>query len=323
MFVSSRSRSSSLKLDESAQFAQPFCQCWGKNEPIPWQQLNFCSCGEDNEVNEWNWESPDDVVENARSSWVLVSEDQKQVTFHPYYSSGTAAVRGDTPLMLNNHYYWEVKVLTQTYGTDIMVGLGTSKADMQKDRFKFTSLLGQDAESYGLSYRGSIKHDAKVSRESDGFCRGSIVGVRLDMWRGTLQFYVNRKPQGVCFYNMRRHSALYPMLSSTAAQSSMRLIYAASWQASLLVDAAKVLASSVRQCNLPPGLLYTCKSQFWLTLPSEGDAVDDDDDFMDVSMETVPTTSSSQLIETLVAGPYINGFYVDSVDANSRIVIRQ
>jgi hypothetical protein len=26
--------------------------------------------------------------------------------------------------------------------------------------------------------------------------RGSIIGVHLDMWKGTLQFYLNRKPLG-------------------------------------------------------------------------------------------------------------------------------
>lgn len=67
-------------------------------------------------MSEWKWEQP----LNNGLSWVVISEDQKQVTFHPFYSSGTAAVRGDTPMLLNHHYYWEVKMLTDTYGTDIV-----------------------------------------------------------------------------------------------------------------------------------------------------------------------------------------------------------
>jgi SPRY domain-containing SOCS box protein 3 len=67
-------------------------------------------------VSEWKWEQP----EMNGLSWVVISEDKKQVTFHPSYSSGTAAVRGDTPLLPNYHYYWEVKMLTDTYGTDIV-----------------------------------------------------------------------------------------------------------------------------------------------------------------------------------------------------------
>ncbi|PZC85847.1 hypothetical protein B5X24_HaOG215209 [Helicoverpa armigera] len=80
--------------------------------------------------------------------------------------------------------------------------------------------------------------------------------------------------RSIAFYNLRRHQSLYPMISSTAAQSSLRLIYAASWQASLLVDAAKILATSVHgEVGLPPGLKHTLKSQFWLTLPNESNEI--------------------------------------------------
>lgn len=252
--------------------AKPYCQCWNKKGPVLWTQLGYCTCGEDNDVIEWGWTQHD----NSGSSWIVVSEDKKQVTFHPLYSSGTAAAKGDTPLLHNYHYYWEVKILTETYGTDIMVGLGSDKVNIVASQFVFTSLLGKDEESYGLSYTGAIRHNAVIAKDSAGFCRGSIVGVRVDLWRGTLEFYVNRKPQGLAFYNLRRHEALYPMICSTAAQSSMRLIYAASWRASLLVDAAKILASTLnsdRRSEIPPGLQYTLRSQFWLTLPSEGDDI--------------------------------------------------
>lgn len=72
-------------------------------------------CSHTISVSEWRWETPD-----SSSSWVVVSDDRKQVTFHPLYSSGTAAAKGDTPLVHNYHYYWEVKILTDTYGTDIV-----------------------------------------------------------------------------------------------------------------------------------------------------------------------------------------------------------
>ncbi|XP_013145740.1 PREDICTED: SPRY domain-containing SOCS box protein 3-like isoform X2 [Papilio polytes] len=249
---------------DADEVARPFCLCWDKKEPVQWRELSKCSCGEEEEVFEWKWSNPE-----ARSQ-VVMSDDGKQVTFHPYYSSGTAAVRGDTPLVHNNHYYWEVKMLSETYGTDIMVGIGSGK--VPDSQYTFTSLLGQDSESYGLSYLGPVRHDAAEVRGSAGFCRGSIIGVRLDMWAGTLEFFINRRPQGVCIYNLRRHEALFPMICSTAAQSTMRLIYSASWRASLLVEAAKSLASSTTlrpDVHLPPGLWNTFKSHFWLTLPTE------------------------------------------------------
>ncbi|KAI5637297.1 SPRY domain-containing protein [Phthorimaea operculella] len=174
--------------------AKPYCTCWNKRSPLTWRELaSRCTCGEDTEVSEWKWEPPND----STPSWVVVSEDQRLVTFHPFYSSGTAAIKGDTPLKHNYHYYWEIKMLTDTYGTDIMVGLGTNKVNISEPQFQFRSLLGSDAESYGLSYTGAVRHNATVTRDSAGFCRGTIIGVRVDLWRGTLEFYINRRPQGV------------------------------------------------------------------------------------------------------------------------------
>ncbi|XP_034832081.1 SPRY domain-containing SOCS box protein 3-like [Maniola hyperantus] len=315
--LSLRSRAS-----DSERHARPYCACWNnKKLPVSWSQLSACKCGEDNNVSEWKWEQP----QVSGSSWVVVSEDKKQVTFHPFYSSGTAAVRGDSPLLHEHHYYWEVKILTETYGTDIMVGIGTSKVNTSDSEFRFTSLLGQDGESYGLSYTGKVRHNAQSSQESAGFCRGSIVGVRVDLWRGTLEFYLNRKPQGVSFYNLRRHPILYPIVCSTAAQSSMRLIYSASWRASLLVDAAKTLAASLRsdrRTRLPPGLWYTFRSQFWLTLPTDGCDIDDDGDAVGTeTMETVKITTS--VLSEVLPTPYMNGFYVDGVERDYRVVIWQ
>lgn len=77
-----------------------------------------------------------------------------------------------------------------------MIGLGTNKVNISDSQFQFISLLGQDKESYGLSYTGAVRHNSTVAKESPGFCRGSIIGVRVDMWRGTLEFYINRQAQG-------------------------------------------------------------------------------------------------------------------------------
>ncbi|CAH0585452.1 unnamed protein product [Chrysodeixis includens] len=268
--LTSRSRG----FDDRQRAAKPYCQCWSDSRPAVWDNSSGCRCGEHSPISEWCWEAPD----TSSSSWVTITQNQKQVTFHPFYSSGTAAVKGDTPLVNDYHYYWEVKMLTEPYGTDIMVGLGTSKVDMADSLFKFTSFLGRDAESYGLSYTGALRHNATVTKDNTGFCKGSIIGVKVDLWQGTLEFYLNRKSQGISFYNLRRHQALYPMICSTAAKSSMRLIYAASWQASLMVDAVKILAASVHgELALPPGLQSTLKSQFWLTLPNQKCIIDEEE----------------------------------------------
>lgn len=43
---------------------------------------------------------------------------------------------------------------------------------------------------------GYIQHKGKMQPYGRPYGCGSIVGVHLDMWKGTLQFYLNRKPLG-------------------------------------------------------------------------------------------------------------------------------
>ncbi|KOB74450.1 SPRY domain-containing SOCS box protein, partial [Operophtera brumata] len=230
----------------TAKNAEPYCSCWQQNMKLVGPlEMNTCSCGEEDDIKEWRWEKPADSV----SDHVVLSENNQLVTFHPNTSSGTAFVKGDTPMEHNYHYYWEVKMLTNSYGTDIMVGVGSDKVDILEYRHKFTSGLGKTIESYGLSYTGRMLHASMkiIDRRFTGFCRGDML-----------------------FYNLRRHSVVYPMVCSTAVQSSFKIVYASSWKASLLVDALKILSASAKgdKIKLPLGLRNQLKSQFWITMPS-------------------------------------------------------
>lgn len=77
-----------------------------------------------------------------------------------------------------------------------MIGVGTSKVNLEVARLTFTSLLGHDSESWGFSYRGCVQHRGLMRKYGLPFAQGSLVGVHLDMWKGTLEFYLNRKPLG-------------------------------------------------------------------------------------------------------------------------------
>ncbi|CAH0577744.1 unnamed protein product [Chrysodeixis includens] len=217
---------------------QPFCNCWTwHDEKEPGNP--DCNCGEEIDMIHWRWEVP-----LRRDNWVVLHDDDKQVIFHPFYSSGTAAVRGNAPMELNRHYYFEVKMLTEPYGSDIMVGIGSDKLNLTDALYDFRSLLGGTEESYGISYTGAICQSSMVTHDSPGFVKGTIIGVKVDMFLGTLEFYLNREPYGIVVTDLRKHQVLYPMLSSTTAQSSLRLTYASSWDESLMVKAARALAAS-------------------------------------------------------------------------------
>lgn len=62
---------------------------------------------------EWTWDSV------HKSAAAEVSSDEREVRFHINYSSGTAAVRG-TRVMADQQYFWEVKMTTPVYGTDMV-----------------------------------------------------------------------------------------------------------------------------------------------------------------------------------------------------------
>lgn len=66
------------------------------------------------QVYEWEWDS---AFENPR---LQLDEKKLQVKFHPGYSMGTAGVRGNKPMSGGRHHYWEVKMMTPVYGTDVV-----------------------------------------------------------------------------------------------------------------------------------------------------------------------------------------------------------
>ncbi|XP_076666206.1 SPRY domain-containing SOCS box protein 3 isoform X2 [Andrena cerasifolii] len=219
-----------------------------------------CCCEENNGScvdYEWEWD------EDHATYGVVLSKQNSEVIFHNAFSCGTAAVRGNKLLEKGRHHYWEIKMLTPIYGTDVMVGVGTSKVNLNSTTTIFCSLLGLDQESFGFSYVGYIQHCGKKRNYGSYFGEGSLVGVHLDMWRGTLEFWLDRKPLGIAFTGLR-DIMLYPMVCSTAAQSKMRLTYSCSVPASLQTECLAVLKPSHKEylTAVYPGLRYLSESIF-------------------------------------------------------------
>ncbi|KAJ8681202.1 hypothetical protein QAD02_016989 [Eretmocerus hayati] len=214
-------------------------------------------CNERTTIYEWVW---DTSFETPR---LQLDNRNLEVKFHPGYSIGTAAIRGNKMMSKGRHHYWEVKMITPVYGTDVMVGVGTKKADLTSTTDSFCSLLGRDNESWGYSYRGYIQHSGQFKEYTACFKQGSIVGVHLDTWRGTLQFFLDRKPLGIAFTGLRGME-LYPMVCSTAAKSRMKVTYSCSMPASLQMECLSILRP-VQKAYLNtafPGLKYLSQSIF-------------------------------------------------------------
>ena len=117
-----------------------------------------------------------------------------------------------------------------------MIGIGSSTVDLDYSRTNFASLLGRDSESWGLSYLGIIQHRGEMKQFTTKLERDDVVGLHLDLWHGTLTIYNQGKLCGVAFCGLQ-NKELYPMLSSTAARTRMKL---------------------QRSCSLPTTLQYLC-----------------------------------------------------------------
>ncbi|GAB1868059.1 SPRY domain-containing SOCS box protein 3 [Camponotus japonicus] len=207
--------------------------------------------------HEWTWD------EKCSTSSIKLSNDNLTVTFHPVYSTGTAVARGNKPLEKGRHHFWEVLMITQIYGTDVMVGVGTANAELDNAGELFCALLGRDQESWGFSYKGYLQHDGKVYKYGTTFGQDNLVGVHLDTWSGTLQFFLNRKPLGVAFTRLN-NVMLYPLISSTMAQCTMKLTYSCSTPVSLQTACLAVL-SPLQKAYLSkafPSLRYLSENVF-------------------------------------------------------------
>ncbi|KAM3592092.1 uncharacterized protein V6R79_012466 [Siganus canaliculatus] len=219
---------------------ESFCQCERQEELGPDFGISSeCLCGEEDEGFDWEWD------DHYKSSGAFLSCDNRKVSFHSDYSCGTAAIRGTKELAEGQHF-WEVKMTSPVYGTDMMVGIGTSEVNLEKFKYSFGSLLGHDEDSWGLSYTGQFQHKGDKVKFSSRFGEGSIIGVHLDTWHGTLTFYKNRRCIGVAATKLQ-NKKFYPMVCSTAAKSSMKVI---------------------RACYTPTSLQYLCCARLRQMLPS-------------------------------------------------------
>lgn len=142
---------------------ESFCDCDNQSEASFCGSLHTahrgkdCRCGEEDEHFDWVW---DDL---NKSSATLLSCDNRKVNFHVEYSCGTAAIRGTKELGEGQHF-WEIKMTSPVYGTDMMVGIGTSDVDLDKYHHTFCSLLGRDEDSWGLSYTGAWGPEGRQAR---------------------------------------------------------------------------------------------------------------------------------------------------------------
>ena len=173
-------------------------------------------------VDHWSWDSA------SKSECISLSSDGKTAYFfdNPYsISRGTAGVRGTHPVS-SGVYYYEVQVKEPLYGTAVMFGYGSDSVRLHYDNFEYVNLVGKDAQSWGLSHKGTVWHMNKSKSFCEAFFdKDTIVGCLLNTHSRTLEYFINGVYMGCAFKNLDlENKVLYPIISSTATDVELELL---------------------------------------------------------------------------------------------------
>uniref|UniRef100_A0A2S2R044 SPRY domain-containing SOCS box protein 3 n=1 Tax=Sipha flava TaxID=143950 RepID=A0A2S2R044_9HEMI len=207
---------------------------------------------------EWGWDPLEATTD------VTIGNDSFHIVVHPNTSQGTGAVRGDMPFVPGQIYYWEIEVDGSHTATDMIIGVGTNDFNLKSSEDKYCSLIGSDKKSWGYSYMGVKHHNGERSAYGLRFDKKkTLIGVRLDMWRGTLEFFHNRNPLGVAFGKLNKEHLLYPMVCSTACRTQFTVKYCRSLPVNLQVLCLQVLDSN-NDSLIPSGLLKSVMDSWWI-----------------------------------------------------------
>lgn len=169
----------------------------------------------------WLWDRA------SLSSNACLSENGREVLFHPSVSRGTAAVRGSLGIS-EGICTWIIKLGPHVYGTDMVVGVCTEELNLSASLTSYKSLIGDDEFGWGLSYRGVRRHAGhEVSGPHCAFDAHAEVRLELDTLSQQLSVSVDGSPMKLAFSNLyeRGHCALFPVVASTAASTRMRLLH--------------------------------------------------------------------------------------------------
>ncbi|XP_002737573.1 SPRY domain-containing SOCS box protein 3-like [Saccoglossus kowalevskii] len=179
---------------------------------MPYNLPDSCS-------DNWCWNKRD------KSHEVKVFGKRNQsVLFHPNWSNGTAAVRGNDALN-NGRHYWEIDVSQRIFGTSMMFGVGTKRARLHVDAF--VNLLGENEESWGLSHKGLLwnRGESKIYTKPFRENEPTTIGILFDGVQGTLSYFKDGETLGVAFEGFKKiKEDIFPIISSTAAKTEMTLI---------------------------------------------------------------------------------------------------
>ncbi|GIX94818.1 SPRY domain-containing SOCS box protein 3 [Caerostris darwini] len=125
----------------------------------------------------------------------------------------TAVIKGTQP-MINDQFFWEVEIIYPSNDTDMTVGIGTVDFDLHPLDYQLIAILAKDGETWSILNIGTFYS------YGSWFMQGSVIGVHLDVWNGTLSFYRNKKYLGIACRGLKG-KVFYSMACSTLGHNEM------------------------------------------------------------------------------------------------------
>ncbi|RNA10696.1 SPRY domain-containing SOCS box 3-like [Brachionus plicatilis] len=195
----------------------------------------------------------------AKSEFATILPDSKTVLFFDgLESKGTAATRLDMPVTFGS-FYFEFTVREPLFGTAVMFGLGTEDIRLSYDDYNYVPLIGMNQNGWALSYKGTVWHNGKYKKFCEPFFEeNTCIGMLYHNKK--IHYFIDGVYRGIAFDNVDPNGKqLYPMVSSTAADTVIELTTACRLNYSLLDLCAfkvkKLFKDEIQQLDLPKNLI--------------------------------------------------------------------
>lgn len=157
-----------------------------------------------------------------------------------------------------------------------MLGISTDEINTSQYQFVFKGPLGEDENSWGVSYHGYCQHNGvrvKLYRQnqSSRFGDGTKFGFHLDTWNGFVNLYINGALVKTIWTSSKfLTTTTRPVVCSTAARTRMKIRYTNESEISLrylaLIKASNIytlkdMLQIIRKSRFPDKILL---DYFWL-----------------------------------------------------------
>eukprot|EP00088_Acartia_fossae_P047315 TRINITY_DN5129_c0_g1_i13.p1 TRINITY_DN5129_c0_g1~~TRINITY_DN5129_c0_g1_i13.p1 ORF type:complete len:413 (-),score=53.15 TRINITY_DN5129_c0_g1_i13:193-1431(-) len=260
-------RSNNTRSEPVSSTALSFCPHGDNSNEEPL----LCECGEEQGLSqrkEWTLQKADEFD----NSYVQLSDCHTQVKFIGPTPLNYQVAIGSHVLEEGMHHFWEIKITSSLYGCRLSLGVLDRETKYYYVLFDGGSLCSSSKQ--GSTYYGnSVATRAPDNRKIDAvFAKGSIIGIHLDLTRGTMEYTINHQRQGIAFTDLKGKSLVPCILGDPFLFQSIsaKLVSAVSLPHTLQFESALAITKMYvydTLSELPAHVKHVLLANFWPLFP--------------------------------------------------------